>query len=245
MIKRIIRAFLITSLCFGCLLGVFTVEANFYQKQNRDGVVFWHGDSTQNKIALTFDDGPQDIYTPRILDILKKYHVKATFFLIGKNVEAFPELTKRILQEGHMIGNHTYTHPDLRLQTREQIKQQIEKTQQAIIDAAGVKPYLFRTPYGTDNHLVLLEAENLGYVIIKWSVSGLNGRHDDQAGKIVKRVVDNTRNGAIILLHDGNRLSHKTDRSQVVKALPVIIETLKAKGYQFVTIEELLMGREE
>lgn len=219
-------------------------EANLHRKQNREGIVYWHGDSAQKKIALTFDDGPQDAYTPQILDILKEYQVRATFFLIGKNVEVFPALAKRIVQEGHVIGNHTYTHSDLRLQTKNQIKQQMKKTEKAILDATDVKPYLFRPPYGTDNNLVLLEAESLGYVIIKWSVSGLNGRHDAPSEKIVKRVVDNTQNGSIILLHDGNRLSNKTDRSQIVKALPIIIETLKEKGYQFVTIEELLMGRE-
>lgn len=168
-------------------------QANLHRKRNKEGVVYWHGDSTQKKIALTFDDGPHDIYTPQILDILKKYDVKATFFLIGKNVEAFPEVAKRIVQEGCVIGNHTYTYPDLRLQTKDRIRQQLEKAEKAIYGATGVKPYLFRPPYGTDNNLVLLEAKNLGYVIIKWSVSGLNGRSDLRFDKIAKK-------GRVILL---------------------------------------------
>jgi len=194
---------------------------------------------------LTFDDGPQSVYTPQILDILKRYNIKATFFLIGKNVEAFPELVKRIKDEGHSIGNHTYDHPDIRFQNHKQIRQQIEKTEKAIIDATGVKPYLFRPPYGFDSNLLLKEAENLGYAIILWSVSGLNGRQDAPSAKIVHRVVDNVQNGSIILLHDGNRLSSKTDRSQIVKALPVIIEALQKRGYQFVTIDELLFEKGE
>lgn len=242
-IRQLSRVFIALVVCFGFLTMLSTAEANLHKKKNRDGVVYWHGDSAQNKIALTFDDGPQSVYTPQILDILKRYNIKATFFLIGKNVEVFPQLAKRIKDEGHLIGNHTYDHPDLRLQTRNQIKQQIQKAEKAIIDATGVKPYLFRSPYGSDNNLVLQEAENSGYTIIEWSVSGLNGRHDAPYNKIVKRVVDSIQNGSIILLHDGNRLSSRTDRSQIVKALHIIIETLQKKGYQFVTIDELLFEK--
>lgn len=238
--KRIIKALIILVCAISFVMALSDAQANLHRKRNKEGVVYWHGDFAQNKIALTFDDGPQDVYTPQILDILKKYNIKATFFLIGQNVEVFPEVAKRIAQEGHVIRNHTYTHLDLRLQTKDQIKQQLEKAEKAIFGATGVKPYLFRTPYGTDNNLVLLEAENLKYMIIKWSVSGLNGRSDLRFDKIAKKVIANTQNGSIILLHDGNRLSHKTDRSQIVKALPIIIETLKREGYQFVTIPELL-----
>jgi peptidoglycan/xylan/chitin deacetylase (PgdA/CDA1 family) len=221
-------------------MALTDAQANINRQQNKEGVVYWHGDSTQNKIALTFDDGPQDVYTPQILDILKKYRLKATFFLIGKNVKFFPEVVKRIVREGHCIGNHTYSHPDLVLKNKEQIRLQLQKTEEAIYNATGLKTYLFRPPYGADNHWVSLEAENLGYVIIQWSVSGLNGRKDSQFDKIARRVITNTQNGSIILLHDGNRLSNKTDRSQIIKALPIIIETLQQKGYQFVTIPELL-----
>ncbi len=216
------------------------VQANLHKQQNTEGVVYWHGDSTQHKIALTFDDGPRDVYTPQILDILKKYHVKATFFLIGKNVEAFPGVAKRITQEGHCIGNHTYSHPDLILKNKEQIRLQLKNAEEAIYNATGVRPHLFRPPYGADNHWVSLEAEDLGYVIIQWSVSGLNGRNDSRFDKLAQKVITNTKNGSIILLHDGSRLSNRTDRSQIIKALPIIIETLQQQGYQFVTIPELL-----
>ena len=240
--RQIIKTLIVIGLCFSSLMNISTAETNLHKKKNKEGVVYWHGDLAQNKIALTFDDGPQAAYTPQILDILKTHNVKATFFLIGKNVEASPELAKRILEEGHLIGNHTYTHPDLRLQNKEQIRQQMLKTEKAIHNATGYNPHLFRPPYGMDNSQVFLEVGSSGYVIVKWSVSGLNGRQDAPFNKIVKRVVDNTENGSIILLHDGNRLSNKTDRSQIVKALPIIIETLKEKGYQFVTIDELISG---
>lgn len=238
--KRIIRTFIILGCIISFVMVLTDVQANIHKQQNTEGVVYWHGDSVQKKIALTFDDGPQDVYTPQILDILKKYHIKATFFLIGKNVEAFPGVAKRIAQEGHCIGNHTYSHPDLILKNKEQIRLELKNAEEIIYRATGVRPHLFRPPYGADNHWVSLEAENLGYVIIQWSVSGLNGRKDSQFDKIVRRVITNTQNGSIILLHDGNRLSNRTDRSQIVKALPIIIESLQQKGFQFVTIDELL-----
>lgn len=240
MTKRVIKTFIILGVCLSFLTVLALTEASLHKKEDRPGIVYWHGDSSQKTIALTFDDGPQSVYTPQVLDILKRYDVRATFFLIGKNVEIFPELAKRILEEGHSIGNHTYTHPDLRLQNKEQIKEQMLKTEKAIRSVTGYKPHLFRPPYGMDSKTVFLEAKNLGYVVVKWSVSGLNGRQDAPFNKIVKRVIDNTQNGSIILLHDGNRLFQKTDRSQIVKALPIIIETLRAEGYRFVTIDELI-----
>jgi len=238
--KQIIRAFIISGCIINFVMALTVAQANPYKKQNKIGIIYWHGDSAQKKIALTFDDGPQALYTPQILDILKKYHIKATFFLIGKNVEAFPEVAKRIVQEGHCIGNHTYSHPDLVLKSKNQIRLQLEKAEEAIYKATGVKPYLFRPPYGADNHWVSLEAEDLGYVIIEWSASGLNGRKDSRFDKLAEKVITNTKNGSIILLHDGNRLSDKINRDQIVKALPVIIETLQQEGFQFVTIPELL-----
>jgi peptidoglycan/xylan/chitin deacetylase (PgdA/CDA1 family) len=238
--KQIIRTFIILGCVISLVMALTDAKADLNRRQNRKGIVYWHGDSTQNKIALTFDDGPQDVYTPQILDILKKYHLKATFFLIGKNVEAFPEVAKRITREGHCIGNHTYSHPDLVLKNKKQIRLQLKNGEEAIYNATGVKPYLFRPPYGADNHWVSLDAENLGYVIIQWSVSGLNGKKDLRFDKLAQKVISNTQNGSIILIHDGNRLSNKIDRSQTLKALPIIIETLQQKGYQFVTIPELL-----
>lgn len=238
--KRIIRIFIILGCVISFVMALTDVQANLHRQQNREGIVYWHGDSTQRKIAMTFDDGPQDVYTPQILDILKKYRVKATFFLIGKNVEAFPEVAKRIAQEGHCIGNHTYSHPDLVLKNKERIRLELKKAEGTVYKAIGVRPYLFRPPYGADNHWVSLEAENLGYVIIQWSVSGLNGRKDPRFDKLAQKVIANTQSGSIILLHDGSRLSNKINRSQIVKALPIIIESLQQKGFQFVTIPELL-----
>jgi len=211
-----------------------------HEKENKIGIVYWHGDIKQNKIALTFDDGPNMPYTLQILDILKKYNVKATFFVIGKNVERYPEITKRIVQDGHCIGNHTYSHPELLVNTLSHIRYQIKKAEEVILRETGIKPNLFRSPYGMNNLSVLSEAERLGYVVVEWSVSGRNGIMEPRFDKIVKKVLQDTQNGSIILLHDGNRLAKKANRSQTVKSLPLIIENLKQRGYQFVTVPELL-----
>lgn len=222
------------------VISVNQVQAGLHRKRNKVGVVYWHGDLGERKIALTFDDGPNEPYTSQILDILKACNIKATFFLIGKNVESYPEIVKRITKEGHSIGNHTYSHPDLALKLKFQIEEQIKRTKEAIFKAAGIKPHLFRPPYGLDDPWVFTEAEKMGYVIIKWSVSGGNGGKDIPFNKILERVLRSVENGSIILLHDGDRLIKGADRSQIVKALPLIIESLRKNGYQFVTIPELL-----
>lgn len=230
--------------CFSIIISVNQAQSDLHKRRNRSGIIYWHGSTSERKIALTFDDGPNEPYTSQILDILKAYHVKATFFLIGKNVESYPEIVKRMVKEGHSIGNHTYTHPDLALKLKFQIEKQVKRTEEAIFKAAGIRPYLFRPPYGLDNPWVFKETEKMGYVIIKWSVSGHNGGKDPPFDKILERVLRGVENGSIILLHDGDRLIKGADRSQMVKALPLIIESLQQRGYQFVSIPELL-GLEE
>jgi len=216
------------------------VYAVLDKKHNIVGLVYWHGDIGQPKIALTFDDGPNEPYTSEILDILKRYNVKVTFFLLGKNVERYPDTTRRIVKEGHAIGNHTYDHPYLLIQSKSHIKYEIKKAEQSIFEAANTKTHLFRSPYGVDNSWVYHFAKEIGYVTIEWTVTGHNGRKEVTPDKIVKNILDEVENGAIILLHDGNRLIKGYDRSQTVKALPAIIELLQQKGYQFVTVPQLL-----
>jgi peptidoglycan/xylan/chitin deacetylase (PgdA/CDA1 family) len=241
MLKKLLIKYGLTILCiFSVIVPFNQAEANLGKKKNKVGVVYWHGDINQKKIALTFDDGPNEPYTSQILDILKTYNIKATFFLIGKNVEAYPEVVKRMVKEGHCIGNHTYSHPELVLKLKSQIRRQIKKAEEVIFKVTGIRPHLFRPPYGLDNPWVFVEAEKMGYLIIKWSVSGGNGGKEISYDKILNNVLSKVENGSIILLHDGNRLIKEADRSQVVRVLPLIIEILENRGYQFVTIPELL-----
>ncbi|MBU2102785.1 MAG: polysaccharide deacetylase family protein [Candidatus Omnitrophica bacterium] len=225
-----------------CVVFFGTEEscANLHKKNNKEGIVYWHGDSNQSKVALTFDDGPNEPYTSQILDILKEFNIKATFFLIGKNVQNYPEVARRIIREGHIIGNHTHDHPELILKLNSQIRYQIKKTEEVLVDATGVKPYLFRPPYGLDTPLVWREAEKLNYIVIKWSASAFNGRKDMLPGQIVDKLRREVENGSIILFHDGNRTTKNADRSRIVEALPMLIESLQKRSYQFVTVPQLL-----
>ena len=210
-----------------------------HAKVNHAKVLYWHGDITEKKIALTFDDGPNEPYTSQILQILKDNNIKATFFLLGKNVEAFPDAARAIVAAGHAIGNHSYDHRQLLTKTSTQVSQEILKTEKAIEDATGRKTTLFRPPYGDKNTLTVHETRKLGYVMVEWSVSAEDWRKPGPQ-KIVDNVMSHIRNGDIILMHDGDKWRHGSDRSQTVQALPVIIARLRQQGYAFVTVPDLL-----
>ena len=208
-------------------------------KLNRPGVVWWHGARDKPEVALTFDDGPNEPYTSEILKVLDKYQVKATFFMLGKNVEKHPEVAGAIAKAGHAIGNHSYTHWNLIIDTPTQILYEINLADTTIQKVTGVKPYLFRPPFGGDDPWVFDETEKLGYVVVKWSLSSKDWERPG-AAQIVQNVFSGVQNGSIIQLHDGETLHHGADRSQTVSALPSIIVGLKKRGYKSVTVPVLL-----
>lgn len=188
------------------------------------------------EVALTFDDGPDQIYTPQILDILKEYNVKATFFLLGSKMLQYPEVVQRIKAEGHAIGGHSYSHPDLRKISPEiAYATEIEKTQGIMLDLLGYQPLFFRPPYGaiTDQQIDYLAQRN--FKIVNWSIDTFDwdakqNSVQEMTGKIKRYLHE----GAIILMHSAGR-----DRKNTVKALPEIIKFLEASGYQLVTVPEM------
>lgn len=200
-------------------------------------MVFYNGPKKVKKVALTFDDGPDEKFTEPILDILKEKKVQATFFLLGKKVEAFPKVAKRIAKEGHAIGNHSWSHAQLTELDDKSLKLQINKADQAMKKVVGFEPSLFRAPYGALSDPVVEELVQSDHHIIGWSVDprDWDGRTAD---KIVDNVKKYTKPGAIILLHSSG--GYKGDLSNTVAALPKIIEYLQSKGYEFVTVPELL-----
>lgn len=204
----------------------------------RSGIVYWHGDHKNSWIALTFDDGPEPPFTSQILEVLKENNVKATFFLIGQNVETYPGLARSIVLAGHAIGNHTYTHHDMIREPKDKVDWQLERSEKAIQRATGLKPKIYRPPYGDDNAMTLHESERLGYVTVKWSVSSDDWTKPGVEA-IVSKVLPHVANGSIILMHDGGK-----DRSQTVEAVKILIPELKKKGFWFVTIPELLNIKE-
>jgi len=193
-----------------------------------------------NKIAyLTFDDGPNIAFTSQLLRILSNYGVKATFFLVGENIMRAPDMVKRILEEGHSIGNHSFNHSTLILRGKRYIITQVEKCEDIIISTGGKKPYLFRFPHGFRDFRSIRIVRGLGYKIVSWSVMPMDWLSID-AEKIERYVISNTSDGDIILLHDGYEVKPAPDRSQMMKALPHIIEGLKKRGFTFKRLEDVI-----
>jgi cellulose synthase/poly-beta-1,6-N-acetylglucosamine synthase-like glycosyltransferase/peptidoglycan/xylan/chitin deacetylase (PgdA/CDA1 family) len=205
--------------------------------------------AAKKKLALTFDDGPDPTWTPRILDVLKQKNVSATFFVIGLEANQWPQLLRREYAEGHEIGNHTYTHPDWedpRL-TPTEIRWQLNLAERLIESIVGAKSLLFRPPYGIDHQPEYAEevahlptAQDMGYIIVGQKVdpndwSQLAPGVPLPAAKIVENVLQEAPKGNIVLLHDGGG-----DREQTVAALPQLIDALRAKGYEFVSVPDLI-----
>jgi peptidoglycan-N-acetylglucosamine deacetylase len=183
-------------------------------------------------IAMTFDDGPSSANTPRLLEILKQRNIKATFFLIGENAASNPDLVRQILADGHEIGNHSWTHPQLSKLSDDRVTAEISKTQDAIKEASGFTPTLLRPPYGaiTARQREWIESQ-FGLSIILWSVDPFDWKRPG-ASVITQRILSQVRPGAIILSHD----IHK----QTVDAMPATLDSLIAKGYKFVTVTQLI-----
>ncbi|MFK4090834.1 polysaccharide deacetylase family protein [Kribbella sp. NPDC020789] len=181
-------------------------------------------------VVLTFDDGPDPAYTPKVLEILAKYEAKATFFEVGKNVAKHPELTKAIQAAGHSVQNHTWNHADLRHQTAAGFRKQVGDTDQAIKSAAGITPSCLRPPYGGVSATVRQRAKALGKELVLWTIDSRDWSKPGTA-VIEKRVLGGVKTGSVILMHDGGG-----NRSQTVAALRVILTKLKAEGYGFRTL---------
>lgn len=202
------------------------------------GQVYAKGATLDKRIALSFDDGPNEPYTSQILDILQRYDVKATFFVVGANVERYPEVARRIAAEGHIVGNHSYSHR-WQAALADPNYTDFIKAQKVLWEVVGVKPALFRTPYGFHTPWQMQKVRNSKITVVAWSVSA-NDPQQPPSEVIARRIIDKTRSGGIILLHDGEETRLGADRSRTVAALPVILEELSDRGYTFVTVPELL-----
>lgn len=190
------------------------------------------GPTARKRIALTFDDGPS-AYTPRVLDVLEDAGIPATFFVVGRNVAGREEILKRMLADGSVIANHSFTHVDLSKASAAALAQ-IDDTQEAIEMATGFRPCLLRPPYGLTSRRLLRALPRRHLTSTLWSVNPRDFTRPGTAA-IRRRVLAGVKPGSIVLVHDGGG-----DRSQTLAAIPSIIGTLKARGYTFVTATELL-----
>jgi peptidoglycan-N-acetylglucosamine deacetylase len=195
----------------------------------------YRGPSSRRAIALTFDDGPTES-TPRLLDLLED--LPATFFVCGQNVERRPEILRSTAEAGHEIGNHTYSHQPLYFRSPERIFCELDAAQSAIGAAAGVRPTLFRAPFGA-RWFGLREAQSrLGLVGVMWTILGLDWKRS--AEEIVRRVLGRVHNGAIICLHDGRGVEGNPDIRPTLDAVARLIPALRDRGYEFRTVSQLL-----
>lgn len=205
------------------------------------GSVVGYDVATRKFIALTFDDGPNPRYTVPILDVLDEHNAKATFFLLGQNVDLFPEAASEIVRRGHAVGSHTYNHTRLVRLNRDAVAREIRDGQESIYRATGVRPCLFRPPHGALDLTSFVTVRLMGFRPVLWSVSSqdwLGGTADE----IAQHILDGTSPGSIILLHDGYRDladAQASDRSRTVATVHMLLKMLMAEDYQFMTIPQM------
>jgi peptidoglycan/xylan/chitin deacetylase (PgdA/CDA1 family) len=193
----------------------------------------------ERAVALTFDDGPNPVYTPRLLDVLQRYGTKATFFMLGRAARAHPEVVEAVANAGHAIGNHSYSHCDFRSVTSDRRRQEIRDCSQSL---RGFESKIFRPPYGSENMASHFDARTMGYTVVKWTVS-VGDWEQVPSATISERIVQQIRPGAIVLLHDSIATHPHADRSAVVDAVECLLQ-VTAGEYVYHTIPELFrLGR--
>ena len=203
------------------------------------GRTFVAAGAASRQLALTFDDGPNDPHTLRLLEVLAKHEVKATFFMIGRFVRERPQIARAVAQAGHVIGNHTDTHPNLFFASGSQLAQELDDCEKALTDTVGEHSKLFRPPFGLRRPGTLRAAAGRGLTTVMWNVTGYDWKLTT-AEAIEKRVAPQMRGGDVILLHDGGHRRMGTDRAPTVAATERLIARYSAEGYSFVTVPEMM-----
>jgi peptidoglycan/xylan/chitin deacetylase (PgdA/CDA1 family) len=224
-------AFLLLASAGGIYYATYAVRSQWLGPTN------WCGRIETGAVALTFDDGPSSD-TERILDILEEHKLRATFFMIGRHVEQLPQTARRVADEGHEIGNHSYSHPIFLYQNSKATRHQLERTQAIITASTGVTPKLARPPCGVRTPAYFEAARSLGLRTVQWELAGFDWKRRS-AKQIAHDVLSRARAGSIILLHDGDSEGAR-DRHETVAALPLIIEGLGSCGLRIVPLTELL-----
>lgn len=189
-------------------------------------------ETSEKKVAFSFDAAWGSDITPKLLEILKKHDIKTTFFLVEFWVDKYPEMTRRIVQEGHELGNHSATHPNMSKLSKDKIIEELDKTKSKIKELTGQETVLFRPPFGDYNNTLISTCNELGYYVIQWDVDSLDWK-DLSAGAIYNRVVKQVKPGSIVLFHNNGK--------HTAEALEPIIVELKRQGYEIVPISQLLI----
>lgn len=230
------------------LTGVSAVAAVVAGYQSMAPTGQWYGRTFtglargSRQIALTYDDGPNDPHTLRLLEVLARHGVQATFFLIGRYVQQRPDIAREIVKAGHVVGNHTFTHPLLIFKSEAEIRNELSHCRTALQDAIGQHSNLFRPPYGGRRPAVLRVAREIGLGPVMWNVTGYDW-NAPPASVIERKVIKQIRGGDVILLHDGGHKQMGADRSNTVTATDHLIARYKSEGYEFLAIPQMMSGK--
>lgn len=235
-IRKKIFSLVLFSSALIVLILVWNIVLSGYDliSKNADHRVIKKIQTDAPKVALTFDDGPHPCTTLKILSILQQKQVKATFFVLGEKAESYPKLIEQINKDGHELSNHGYSHAYFSNLSEAKLKQEILATEKLIANISGKKPVLLRPPGNYYNSRSVAVANELGYIFVLWSIDTRDW--SNVSVNDILHEVEKARPGDIILLHDGRV------RSKTVEALPIIIDTLQSKGYQLVTLSDLLLS---
>jgi peptidoglycan/xylan/chitin deacetylase (PgdA/CDA1 family) len=219
----------------GVAVAGLAAHGTWYRNSSVFGSVLGHLPGDEPVVSLTFDDGPNPRATPRILDVLRDAGVPATFFVLGRHAERWPELVRRAAVEGHQLGNHGYFHRKLHRRTPAYVRDDLTRGTEQIVRASGVRPAHFRAPHGFRSPWVTPIASALGQRTVGWSLgvwdSALPG-----ANVIAARAIEGMHAGSILLLHDADGYDPAGDRMQTAEALPRIIDGLRRRGFRFTTL---------
>jgi peptidoglycan/xylan/chitin deacetylase (PgdA/CDA1 family) len=208
------------------------------------GRTFFEGTPGTKQLALTFDDGPNDLHTLKLLEVLAKHNVQATFFMIGRFVRERPDIARAVAAAGHVVGNHTFTHPRLIFQSEAQTRAELTNCRQALQDAMGAHSNLFRPPFGGRRPVTLRIARELGFETVMWNVPG-HDWHSLPASVIESKIARQISSGGgeIVLLHDGGHSALGADRAQTVIATDNLIRRYEDLGFEFLTIAEMMRAK--
>lgn len=205
-------------------------------------IAVYQKEDLHKEIALTFDDGPNPIYTPILLDVLNKNGVKATFFVLGANAEKFPDLISRIHEEGHLIGIHNYDHFANCFMTPKQVRRQVQHSADIVHKITGERPTFYRPPWGMPNLFEIFKKKKLQMKMIMWSVMVGDWNRKVGSENLKNRLLNSVHGGAIIVLHDSGETwgADKDAPSQMIVALEEVLQELSQRGYKYIRIDQMV-----
>ncbi len=232
------------SLIAGVAAGFSLYRAVAHPASTLFGPTIHRGKAGAMQVALTFDDGPDPVWTLRLAAALREHGAPATFFCIGERAKQYPEIARKLIEAGHEVGNHSYSHPNLWFRTSRVVRDQLCRSQEIVSVATGVTPKVFRPPFGDRGPQVLREARTLGLATVLWSLSSEDWNNPESSW-IVERILRRVRDGEILLFHDASHDNRFPDRQATLEAVSVLVPALKERGFHFVTVSTMIPSYRE